>query len=255
MGPLEVLPGRCAEGPAGPGRAGERDDAGLRRGDQRLADVGTARQHLQDAGRQPRLLEDAREDGAAGDRGARVGLEDDGVAERQRGGDRADGQDGGHGERRDDADDARGDAAGGAQPWGAGAQQLAVGVAGQRGGFVALLRGRVHPEVAEGLDRAGLAGRPAPDLLGVVLQHLPGPAQHAGALLERRGRQARCASAARSMARCTSSGVARPTGAMTSPVAGSTASQVPPDPSVHVPVQTSPCQAPSSSSATCVPSS
>src|SRR3954470_7124888 len=57
-----------------------------------------------------------------------------------------------------------------------------------------------------------------------------------------------CAATARTAAVCTSAGVARPTGAITSPVAGSTASYVPPDPSVHAPVQTLPSQAPSSSS-------
>ena len=45
-------------------------------GHHRLADVGAAGQHLQHAGGQAGLLEDAGDRDAAGDRGARVGLED-----------------------------------------------------------------------------------------------------------------------------------------------------------------------------------
>src|SRR3954454_23459561 len=57
-----------------------------------------------------------------------------------------------------------------------------------------------------------------------------------------------CASTARTAAVCTSSGVALPTSPSDSPVAGSTAPYVPPLPSLPAPVQTLPCQAPSSSS-------
>jgi hypothetical protein len=153
VGPLQVLAGQRADRPAGTGRAGEGDDPHRRLHDQGLTHVRAAGQHLEDAGRQTGLLEDAGEHRATGDRGARVRLEDDGVAERQGRRDRADGQDGGDVERRDDADDAGRHAAGERKPRGAGAQQLAVGVAGQRGGLEALLRRGVHLEVAEGLDR------------------------------------------------------------------------------------------------------
>ena len=88
-----MLTGQRADLAAGGGGAGERDHADARVGDQRLADIGAARQHVQQAVGQARLLEDAGEDDAAADRGARVGLQHDRVAERERRRDRPDRQD------------------------------------------------------------------------------------------------------------------------------------------------------------------
>jgi len=104
--PLEVPAGEFADPPARAGGPGERDDPHERVGDQGLADVDAARQHLQQARWQPGLLEDARHGDAAGDSGARVRLEQHGVAQRERGGHRPDAQDDRHVERRDDADHA-----------------------------------------------------------------------------------------------------------------------------------------------------
>jgi hypothetical protein len=53
-------------------------------GDQRLPDVRPAGQNLQDAWRQAGFLEDPGDRHAAGDGGARVGLEDHRVAQGQR---------------------------------------------------------------------------------------------------------------------------------------------------------------------------
>ena len=61
---------------------------------------------LQQPGGQPGLLEDAHHRHPAGDDGARVGLEQHGVAERERGRDGADAEDQRHVERGDDPDDA-----------------------------------------------------------------------------------------------------------------------------------------------------
>ena len=83
-------------------------------------------------GGQPGLLEDPGHRHAAGDGGARVGLEDHGVAQRQRRSDRADAQDDRHVERRDDADHAGRARAG---PSTAGAPRSAS--ARRRGGWAA----------------------------------------------------------------------------------------------------------------------
>ena len=103
---LRCWPASVADRAAGPGRAGERDHPYQRLGDQRLADVGGAGQHVQHARRQAGLLEQRREQRAAADGGARVGLEQHRVAQRQRRRDRADAEDRRHVERRDHADDA-----------------------------------------------------------------------------------------------------------------------------------------------------
>ena len=65
----------------------------IRVGDHRLADGHAAREHLQDARRQARLFEDAGDGHAAGDGRTRVGLEHDGVAQREGGRHRPDAQD------------------------------------------------------------------------------------------------------------------------------------------------------------------
>ena len=248
--PLEVLPGQRTDRPPGAGRAGEGDDPDGGLDDQGLADVGPTGQHLQDAGRQARLLEDAGEHRPTADRRARVGLEDHRVAQRQRRRDRADRQDGRHVERRDHADHPRRYAAGERQPRRPGAQQLAVGVGGQRRGLVALLRAGVHLEVTEGLDRAGLPRQPALDLVRVGLQHLSGPPQHPCPLLEgqRRPRLLRLDRAhprgVHVLRRRLPDLAQRLTGRRLH-----RARTCRRTPSVHDPVHTLPCQAPSSSSA------
>ena len=87
---LEVPAGQLADLAPGGGRSGERDDPDVRVLDQRRTGFGAAGQHVQHARGQPGFLEHRRERDPAADRGARVGLEHHGVAERQRGRDRAD---------------------------------------------------------------------------------------------------------------------------------------------------------------------
>ena len=110
---------RAASSPTrrpGRGRAGEGDDPDGRLGDQRLAGVHAAGQHVQQALGQAGLLEHPGQHHAAAHRRARVGLEDHRVAQRERGRDRADGEDLREVERRDDADDPGRDALDVAQP-------------------------------------------------------------------------------------------------------------------------------------------
>ena len=97
------------------------------------------------------------------------------------------------------------------QPRRPGAQQLAVRVRRQRRGLVALLRAGVHLEVAERLDRPGLPGQPALDLVGVAprARHPPGAAPRARSSNGSAAHD-RWASTARTAAVCTSSGVALP---------------------------------------------
>ena len=135
-------------------------------------------------GRQPGLLEDAGEGDAAGHGGARIGLEHDGVAERQGRGHGADGQDEREVERRDHTDHAhrapggtklsRGRSVRSISPYGADASAAA-----SRHSPVII----VQLEVALGLDAAGLADDP-----------LAGSRRRAG----RTGQPARRSTAARS---------------------------------------------------------
>ncbi len=120
-------------------------------------------------------------------RGARVRLEHDRVAERERRGDRADGQDLREVERRDHADDADRHPLGEAEPRLLARQQLAVGAGRERGRLVDLLDGDVRLELGGGADLAALADDPALDLGGVLLPDAAGPAQDRGALGVRHG--------------------------------------------------------------------
>ena len=86
---LQMLAGEFADAPADAARAGERHHRDVGIGADRLARLGAARQHLQHALRQPGVLEDAGDDEAAGQRRARIGLQHDRVAGRERGSDGA----------------------------------------------------------------------------------------------------------------------------------------------------------------------
>ena len=89
---------------AGPGGTGEGDHRDLRVVDHRGADIGAAGQHMQQTRGQAGLLEDPGEHHAAADRGARIGLADHRVAQRESRRDGPDRQDDRRIERRDDAD-------------------------------------------------------------------------------------------------------------------------------------------------------
>lgn len=81
-----------------------------------------------------------------------------------------------------------GDPAGEGQPGRAGAEQLSVRVRRECRSLVALLGAGVHLEIAEGLDRPGLPGQPALDLLGVGDQGIARAPQDGRAFLERQRR-------------------------------------------------------------------
>ena len=85
-------------------------------GDQRLTGLRATGQDMEDSLGEPGLLEDASERHAAAHGGAGVGLEHDGVAQRERRCDRADGEDQREVERGDDGHDPRRHAAREAQP-------------------------------------------------------------------------------------------------------------------------------------------
>ncbi len=179
---LEMLSREHSDGASHLRRAGERDGAYQRGGDECLTDLGTTGQHVQEAVRQARLGEQLSEDGSAADRGARVRLEQDGVAERQGGCHRPDGQDRRHVEGCDHADDPGGDPAGQAEALVLRREQLAVRCGGKRGGLIALLGRRHDLELAERTDRSGLAHQPADDLLGVPVPQVARASQHGGSL-------------------------------------------------------------------------
>ena len=188
MDPLEVAGGQLAHPAACRGRAGERDDPHQRVGDHGLPGVHAAWQHVQQPVGQAGLLEDPGQDDAAADRGARVRLEYDRVAEGERRGDRADREDLREVERGDHADDADRDPLGEAEPRLLARQQLAVRAGRQPGRLVDLLDRDVRLELGGGTDLAALADHPALDLGGVLLPQQGGPAQDRGALGVRRGR-------------------------------------------------------------------
>lgn len=74
-----------------------------------LTGVGAAGQHAEYSGGQTGLFENAGKNYATADGGARIGLEDHRIAQRQCGSDRADGQDDRKVEGGDDADSSDGD--------------------------------------------------------------------------------------------------------------------------------------------------
>ncbi len=139
MGTLEVLAGKCADLAAGGGGAGERDHRHQGVDHQRLPDVGATGQHMQQALRQTCLGEHPGQGHASADRGTRIRLDDDSVAERQCGRHRSYRQDQGSVERRDHTDDADRNSLRHRQPWLLTGDQLAPRAPGQCRGLVALL--------------------------------------------------------------------------------------------------------------------
>ena len=199
---------------------------------------------VQQPGGQPGLLEDPHEDDAAADRGARVGLEQHGVAERQRRGDRADREDQREVERRDHGDDA---------------DRAPAGEATSGSSFEAARRRRVarparRPRSTPGPRRAvsqpALGGiAPASRTIqsstsAACCSHsCAGPAQHRGALLGRRlrPRDLRRRGGRGGLARRPR---ARPSrrGRAPRPVAGSMTSAAPAPPARHPSRKSLPCQ-------------
>ncbi len=187
--PLEPGGRRRGDGPSGPGRAGERDDRDLRVLHEGGPDVGASWQHVQQSLGQSGLFEDPGEHDPAGHAGPRIGLEDHGVAERERGGHGTDGQDQRGVEGGDDADDADRHAAGEGQSLLPGTQQLTVGRRGEGGGLMALAGATFEGlEGGERADGARLTHQPGLDLLLVPLEQCSGTAQDRGAIGVRPGR-------------------------------------------------------------------
>src|SRR5699024_5991261 len=89
----EEATGGLADLAAGRGRPGEGDDGDLGGGDDGLTGVEPTGQDLEEPLGQTRLGEDPGQGDTAADRGAGVGFEQDRVAQGQRRGDRADGED------------------------------------------------------------------------------------------------------------------------------------------------------------------
>ena len=131
----------------------------------------------------PASRENGRQHESAGDRGARVGLEDDGVAERQRRRHRSAGKDLREVERRNHADHSDRHATGQAQPGLAAAQQLSVRCHGDSGGREEHAGHQVRFKAGLALGGSGLAHEPIAEHIGVLLDERPGPAQHARPLL------------------------------------------------------------------------
>lgn len=125
VGTLEVLPGEPADDASGTGGTREGDHPYQRVRHQRLAYVSAARQYGQHPFGQPGLIEDAGQCRSAAHRRPRVRLEDDGVAQGQRRGDRPDREDEGDVEGRDHTHDLGRDTAGQADARLGAAQHLA----------------------------------------------------------------------------------------------------------------------------------
>ena len=120
---------------------------------------------------------------AAADRGAGVRLEQHRVAQRQRRGDGADGEDQREVERRITLTTPTGRRRAKRPAVLVGGQHVAGRQRGQRGGFVAFVGGDVGFQPGLGADAAGFADDPGLDLLGVFFPERAGAAQHRGAFL------------------------------------------------------------------------
>ena len=152
---LQMLAGELADPAPDRARTGEGHHRDVGIGADRLAGLGAARQDMQDALRKAGLLENAGDDEAPGESGARIGLEHDGVAGRERGRHRAARKDQRKVERRNDADDATRQPPRQADAARIGGQHQALRLSAHRGGTIENFRHHVDFE-------AGL-GRNTPD--------------------------------------------------------------------------------------------
>ncbi len=180
-----MLAGQLADPPADPARPGEGDHGDIGIGADRLARLGSARQNLEHALGQAGFLEDAGDDEAAGQRGARIGLQHDRVAGRQRRRHRAAGQDQREIKGRDDADDAAWQAPRDAETAGIGGQHEALRLGAHRGRAIQQLRNEMDFEAGLGRNAAGFARDPGDQLLLVLLEQGRRLAQDFRALLIR----------------------------------------------------------------------
>ena len=176
--PALVHKGPERRGGGGPGQVRARQD------NQRVvAAEFQVRALEQPPGRQPGLLEDPHQRHPAADRRAGVGLEQHGVAEGQRGGDRADGEDQREVERRNHGHDADRAPAGEGPAVFVRGQHVPGREGRQRRGLAAFVGRDVRFQACLGRNAAGLAHDPVLDLGGVLLPEQPGAAQHGGAVL------------------------------------------------------------------------
>ena len=123
-----MLGAKRSDNSSGRRRAGESDHANPGVGDEGLTNVGSSGKHAEDALRHAGLFEDTSQHDPAGDGGARVGLQDYRVSERERGGNGANREDEGEVEGCDDAHDSSWHTARKTQPRHLASKDLAGGV-------------------------------------------------------------------------------------------------------------------------------
>src|SRR5215469_17998199 len=172
-----MLAGQGADATACRSRSGERDDARSLVSNERFPDVRTAWQHVQQTVRQAGLFEDPGQYHSAAYGSSRVGLQHHGVAQRERGRNRPDGQDLREVERRDGTDDTDRYPLGEAQMRLLARQQFAIWPGWQRGRFEYLLGRHVRFELSRGRDLAALPDAPVLDLCRIRQPDIPGLAQ------------------------------------------------------------------------------
>ena len=166
---LQMLAGEFADAAPDSARAGERHHGDVGIGADRLAGFDAARQNMEHALGQAGFLEYPGDDEAAGHDRARIGLEDDRVAGRQRRSDGAHRQDQREVEWRDDADDAARNAPGNADAAGIGRQHQALRLGAHGGGAIETFRHQMDFEAGLGRNAAGLARDPGDQLFLIVL--------------------------------------------------------------------------------------
>ena len=169
--PLEGTAGRRAHLTADGRRAGERDHRDVRVERERGTSLGIAGKHVQQAGRKPGLLEQPRDQDAPGHGRVNVGLQDDRVAEGERGRHRAHREDLREVPRADDTHHAE------RQPLGdglaarlGGGEQVAPGLRRQRCRLPQFTEHEADLERGLAGNRAALADQPGLELCPVVLQ-------------------------------------------------------------------------------------
>ena len=184
MHALEVLGPEGTDDSSRGRRSREGDDADLGVNHQRLADVGAARQDREHPLGESGLFEDPGQDHTTRDDGARVGLQDHRVTEREGGRDRTYREDQRKVKGCDDADDAGRDASREAQAGRFASQDIPRRVRREGRGLEALLGGNVDLQASFGPDAPGLAHDPVGELVGVVEEELTRPSKDGTSLVK-----------------------------------------------------------------------
>ena len=180
-----MFAGEFADAPADVARAGERDHRDIRINANRLARFDAPWHHLQDPFRQSSLFEYARYNESAGQRGARIGLQHDRVARRQRGSDGAHRKNQWKIEWRDDADNPARHTPGQTDAAGIRRKHQALRLGAHRGRAIENLGHEVDFETGFCRNSSGFSRDPGNQFFLILFQVTRGLSQDCGSRLIR----------------------------------------------------------------------